>query len=261
MKKLITLMLIAALAFTLFACGTNEPIVKDTTDESVDTAAVRESFDKAIDFIESAVDTSAMTSSIQDDDDGKYLYKYWSYDKDPGNVDIALDAEIGGSTVTVGTTTIDDLKALGFTVELDTDTVNANTVLGFSATKDGKFCNMSVDNSTDKEKKAADMPISNVSGASEEYGAASFVYRGLKVGSSLKDVIDALGLPNSGMTLSADSSSTTVSLSYFSTSAEDDKTVIDTNLEINVIYDAAANTTNVSNFNLTRSIQPAPESE
>ena len=261
MKKIITLMLIAALAFTLFACGAKEPIAKDTTDESVDTAAVRESFDKASDYIESVIDTTGMTSSVQDDDGGKNLYKTWQYDKEADNADISLEVEIGGSTVTVGTTTIADLKALGFDAELSNDTVEANTEFGFSATKDGKFCNMSVDNSTDKAQKAEDLPISNVSGAPEEFGALSFVYKGLKVGSSIDDVINTLGIPNSGISLSSGDSGTTFSLTYCSSETNDDKTVTDVNLVFDFTYDSQANTATVSSFNLSRMDLPAPENE
>ena len=260
MKKIITLMLIAALALTLFACGSKETIVKDTTDESVDTAAVRENFDKASDYIESVIDTKGMTSSVQDDDSSN-LYKSWQYDKEADNADISMEVEIGGSTVIVGTTTIPELKALGFDVQLENDTIEANTEYGFSATKDGKFCNMSVDNSSNKAQKAEELPISSVNGASEDLGAASFVYKGLKVGSSLNDVINALGTPNSGISLSAGDSSTTFSLNYYSQDTEDDKTATDINLVIDMVYDAQNNTAAVSSFNLSRTNLPAADTE
>lgn len=243
MKKLIITVLLTALTLGLCACGSSQTS-EQATQDSVTT---NESFEAATSYVESAIDTSEMNSTIQNDENS--LYHYWTYGGAEPNDEFGLEIEINGEKITIGKTTVNDLKDLGFDVDLDVETVQPNTVQGFTIKKDDKFCNISVQNSTDKEQDIHDLAVFQVNVFTDE-ASLSFNYGDIKGGSSLEEVIKAFGTPKSNVTLSGDESNTTITLNYFSSVTQDDLMTTST-LDIDLLYNADDNTATVKSINLS----------
>lgn len=259
MKKLIIIFLSAALVLGLCACGgNNNTSDADSTVGAADVADIRAAYEKADAYIGSIIDAekAGMVTDEQDDNNGETLYKYWTYaeDKEGGKIDASIELE--GETVTVGKTTVSELKELGYKIDAEVETVGANTVQGFSVTKDNKYSNLSVDNYTNSPQKFADMVINSAAGANAEVGGMSFDYKGIKSGSTLKDVVDALGVPNFTMTLGCDLSGNSIEVSYSCTTVEDGNQLVDT-LTVNLMYDPSANVAKVSAVRIERTTIPA----
>lgn len=244
MKKWIIALLLVALTLGLCACGASNASNAPTTQNTSDT---RKNFDAATTYIESTIDTSKMNSILQDDKDG--LYHYWSNNDANANDTVATDIEVGGKTITLGKTTVDELKDLGFTVELSGDKVQPNTVQGFSITKDNKFSYVGVQNTTDQEQDINKLVVSEFNTIADG-SSMEFSYSGINSGSTLEEVIKALGTPQSNVTLSGDQADPTITLDYYNSKTEGD-IAITTTLNINLLYNAEQNIATVNNINLS----------
>lgn len=247
MKKRLLLILTAALIFSLCACS-KDHIEIDPEPTAVNTAALRGEFDAACAYVESAADVSKMEATLQDDENG--LFRYWNGTSEEYD-EIGLDFKLEDNVFTLGTTTVSELTALGYKPDTDIETVEPNTVLGFSITKGDKFCNLAVDNSTDQPQKFSDMPITQFNGTSPENGCLPFTYSGIICGSTLKEVLDALGTPKLNITVSTDTAGTEIGLNYLNATTKGDLDSTDT-LEIYLRYDKDKDTALVTSIILNR---------
>ena len=152
MKKAIVLILALVLALCICACGKK--------DDGIDRKAIKTEFDKAVSYTETLVDTKDMTSTVQDESDGVYLFKQWNHTGDFVNADIDLDFELNGKTITLGTTTVGDLKAMGFDVECGFETLKPGDTASLAVYIDGKRCVFdTATNDSDSEKSIDEMPL------------------------------------------------------------------------------------------------------
>lgn len=255
MKKITALLLIAVLAAAMCACNAVRDQLIDieaTADPAqVDTASIRESFDKAIAYVEAAIDTSGMSTQIQDDDGGLYLYKYWTYDQDTENAGLSGSIAVGGKTIEIAETTANDLKELGFSSEIFGTVVDPGVSAASIIESDGKSCNVSFAvNKTDKAISVDVLPVYQVTLTAESY-FLPFEYSGLTAESTLKDVIDKLGRPNGRMEVAADDYSTVIELVYDDILNEGD-TEIDNRLSLRMEYSAENDTATVFQLDLAR---------
>lgn len=251
MKKAIVILLIAVLALSLFACGSSQNTATESNYavETVNTKDIRVLFDDAVSYVERNMDTSGMTSSVQDDDGGAHLYKYWGYDDFVGNDEFPMDILLDGNTITVGTTTVSDLKAMGFDVEVGAETLQPEEVTSVSIKKDGKSLNFSTDMNTTSAVKSADEMVLSTFYASMDDSTIPFDYKGLTPDSTLKDVIAAFGTTKYRANVSADSDSTQVEVVYIN-QIEDGDIVTTQTLMISMLYEADTDSAKVTNIQL-----------
>ena len=252
MKKLIILTLIAALVLTLCACGAENIISVDPETETEDPAVLRSNLDSASAYLESCIDTSKMVTAMQEDDPN-YLYKYWSYDDDEFNASFSTDVELDGKTFTVGKTTVGELKEMGYELMIDEETVPTDYSKGFSIVKGDKFCNLTADNNTDKEQNIYDLVVTGFNGFSEEYGL-EYSFNGIATGSTLEEVVAALGTPNYNISLSSDSLGTTFDMSYYNDKPDGDILISDV-VTVYLTYDVAGNTAVVSSLDVSHNVE------
>ena len=255
MKKMLLLFLSFALILGLCACS-KDIVEIDPEPTAADTAALQSEFEAACACVESAVDVSKMESDTRDEENG--MYRYWNGSGEENDA-ISADFTLEDNTFTIGKTLISELTALGYKLDINTDTAGPNTVLSFSITKDDKFFNLSVDNSTDKPQKLSDMPIMQFSGTSPDDGCLAFTYNGVTCGSTLKEALDALGEPKAGITVSTATGSQ-IQLSYLSVSEEDDLSTSDS-LDVYLKYDKESDSATVTSVNFNRMINNTGEQE
>lgn len=246
MKKVLVLLLALTLIVSFCACGANKVVDVNPTVSSDGAAAIRADFEKAKAFVEANIDMKNMEA--QDQEDPSYLYQYW-FAQDAPNAEFSLDAELDGQTVTVGKTTVKELKELGFELSTDQKVIEPDVSTGFSLSKGDKICNITLaNNDTGKELPIDEGVLSEVDMIGNEFGI-SYAYSGLKDQSSFKDVIDKLGAPNSEVKISSDDSGVSIELSYFNSTQDGDKTS-DKSLTVYFGYDTTNNAASVSQINL-----------
>ena len=251
LKKCILILLITALILSLCACG-NE--VQQATNDS---ATPQSRFDAAGNFIESAIDTSQMESSVQEYQESlegeTSLYRYWTYNGSEQDT-IDMNVKLDGTTITLAETTVNDLKELGFELEFEIDTAPPMTAQGFTIRKDNKTCNAAAENNTDMTVDIADLPLSQFSGGFDEE-CLSYEYAGLKPNSSLNDVINTLGAPKSNITLTTNDYETIIDLNYINSTKEDGFNTVKT-LDVYFKYDAGKNSAKLYGITVTYSHLP-----
>lgn len=248
MKKIITLVLIAALTFTLIACGAEKIIDVNVTTAPADTAAIRENFDKTSAFVEANIDTKDM--EVQTDEESEsYLYKYWFATEEDTGAEFSKDIDIDGNTVTIGKTIVKDLESFGMDIEKTADTVQPDEIIGITLSKNNKFFSLSVSTPSSEAAPIDDCVITEASAMNNDY-SIDFTYSGLSKSSTLKDVIDALGKPNSSVHISSDEISNSIELSYYSQTAEEG-VITDYNLTVYLNYDPAADSADISTISLS----------
>ena len=266
MKKILVITLIAALALTLFACGqpktdtgaTEEEtaIAQEVTTSPEAIPVIRENYDKADAYITSLIDAKGITMSEQDDENGAYLYKYYSYDKDIGNVDISKDIAIDGNTITIAKTTEKEIEDFGLRVEKSSEKAEPDMCPSITLYKDDKFINvLFAQNTSGKEEAFTDYPAYQIMATGREY-CIPFTYSGLTIDSSLKDVLDALGMPNTSITLSSSDSGTRIDMSYVNNYEEGDQ-MITFSVTVSLTYDAEKNSSVVEGVNMQYDSNPA----
>ena len=247
MKKAIVLILALVLALCICACGKK--------DDGIDRKAIKTEFDKAVSYTETLVDTKDMTSTVQDESDGVYLFKQWNHTGDFVNTDIDLDFELNGKTITLGTTTVGDLKAMGFDVECGFETLKPGDTASLSVYIDGKRCVFdTATNDSDSEKSIDEMPLN------------AFInddllctYKGLSSSSTLKDVVDVLGSPNYAASLATnDKNETVIALGYVNNTTQEDGKAT-TSLEITLQYDPDTDSALLSGIEFDHSVESAEE--
>ena len=249
MKKLTALFLILSLAAALCACSaTPPPNPEENILPKADISAIRDSYDKASTYIEATFKPRGMTVSEQDEDDGAYLYKYWSKENSD-NADFTNDIEIDGKTITIGKTLVKDLEGLGFEISKGKEAVEPNEVTSVSLMKDNKTCILSTaDTMSDKAVPIDDVTIGAVSASYSEY-TLPFTYSGLDSKSTPADIIDKLGTPNSTINLSSDNDGSIIELVYTKT-VKEDGVITDVNLLIDLRYDVDQNDASISSVDI-----------
>ena len=255
MKKLIIALLLVALTLGLCACGASDT-QKPTEEQATQVPSVaRQDFEAASTYIESLIDTNEMSKTDQDDENG--LYRYWTYSGKEANNTFSPEIEIDGKKITLGETTVNDLKELGFECEIDVETVQPNTEQGFIIRKDNKYCNISVQNTTEKEQSIHELAVFQINVLTDS-GFLDFNYGDIKSGSTLEDVIKALGTPRSNITLSGAESGASIALSYSNIVTDGDLETIST-LDIDLPYQTEKNTADVRSINLSVSQNKIPQ--
>lgn len=251
MKRLFVLFFALALTVSLCACGAPKDSATDAVSATVDTEAIRETFDKATAYIDSNIDTSDMSMSTQDDSNGESLYRYWN--GSGGKATFGNEIEIAGNTVEIGKTTVKDLESFDLDVTKTNDTVEPDENAAIELYKDNKTCIlMTSDNLSGNTADIEDMTIGSVSAAFDEY-ALPFNYGGLNEKSTVSDVVALIGEPNNTVNLSVDETGAIITLSYSKT-AEDASKTIDDNLSIFLYYDSDSDSAVVKSVQLNRSI-------
>ena len=241
MKKIFALILALVMILCLCACGKKD---------GIDREAIKNEFNKAVSYTEDLMDTADMTSTVQDESDGVYLFKQWNHQGEFVNTDISLDFEIEGNTITLGKTTVGDLKKMGYEIECGFETLKPGDTASLGIYIDGKRCVFdTAQNDTDTEKTIDEMTLN------------SFInddilctYKGLKAGSTLEEVIDVLGSPNYAASLATnDKNETTIALGYINKTTQDDGEAA-TSLEITLDYDPDTDSAVLSGIEFDHSI-------
>lgn len=247
MKKTIIALLLVALTLGLCACGASNT-QKPTEDQATPIPSVaRRDFEAAATYVESSIDANEMSKTDQDDENG--LYRYWTYGGKEANDTFSPEIEIDGKKITLGKTTVNELKELGFECDIDVETVQPNTVQGITIRKNNKYCNISVQNTAEKEQSIHELAVFQLNVLTDP-GFLDFNYGDIKSGSTLEDVIKALGTPRSNITLSGAESGATISLNYNNTVTDGDLETIST-LDIDLLYHTEENTAAVKSINLS----------
>lgn len=255
MKRLAALLLAAALTAGLCACN-NHPGSVNATEEvgvtqqvsSTDKELVKANFDKAVAFVESAIDTKDMMS--RDNEDEFCMYRDWSYEEIK-NTELPDTVEVNGKAVTIGKTTVKDLDALGMKIEKSMEKVPPQTVTGVNLVDGSKTFMLDVDNSTDKTLNIDDMTITGFTTGFKDYNLP-YSYGGINYDSTVEDVISKLGKPNSNITVDANDKSAAITINYTNDVTEG-KTITTDNVSVAFNYDPAKDTAALSSINYSRS--------
>ncbi len=261
MKKLLTLLLVAVLAVMLCACGQPQSILDDIVieDESVDKDALRDTLDKATDYIESTVDTAKMTATTNDDDDYS-VSRYWSYDKAVEIEPLITAFEIDGNKIVIGETTESQLEELGMEIDAYADTIGPEEETSITLSQGSKFCMILLEaNLTDQTIPIRDLAVAGFTCPAPAY-SLDFSYDGLTYSSTIDQVLAALGTPNDGISLYSDSTICTFELDY-SDELQDGDYIIGDSLRITFLYNPEDNTASLYGIDMDRYTYPVPEDE
>lgn len=240
MKRILALLLAVILTAALCACS---PIVTiDETDATANPDELRANFDKAVAYVEANVDTSGMTPQIQDDDAGS-LYHYWLDEDEAPELSFSGEFMVGGDNkIVVGETTVKQLRELDLDVVFDKEEADPEETVSGTLEKDGKYVSIVLEQNTgDKKVPIDDLAIAMFWGGVDDDFCLDFTYCGLDRTSTLKDYIDKIGVPNNTLQVSADSTNTTIELSYYRETKDGDE-ITSTVLSIYLVYDPAADT-------------------
>lgn len=254
MKRLAALLLAAALTAGLCACNKN-PGSENATEKaalaqevsSTDKNLVKANFDKAVAFVESAIDTKDMTAG--DNEDEFCMYRDWSYEETE-NTELPDTIEVNGKTITIGKTTVKDLNELGMKLEKSMEKVPPQTGTAVNLIDDSKTFLLNVDNGTDKTLDIDDMTITGFTTGFKDY-TLPYSYSGINYDSTVEDVISKLGKPNSNITVDANDQSATITINYINDVTEG-KTVTTDNVSVAFNYDPAKDTAALSSLNYSR---------
>ena len=254
MKRLAALLLAAALTAGLCACNKN-PGSENATEKaalaqevsSTDKNLVKANFDKAVAFVESAIDTKDMTAG--DNEDEFCMYRDWSYEETE-NTELPDTIEVNGKTITIGKTTVKDLNELGMKLEKSMEKVPPQTGTAVNLIDDSKTFLLNVDNGTDKTLDIDDMTITGFTTGFKDY-TLPYSYSGINYDSTVEDVISKLGKPNSNITVDANDQSATITINYINDVTEG-KTVTTDNVSVAFNYDPAKDTATLSSLNYSR---------
>lgn len=256
MKKTFALFLAAILALGLCSCGAPSVDIPEDAQNgedtaTVDTAAISANYEKAVAYLEKTIDTDGMTYSL-DNEDPAYMNGNWMWDGEAPATDIPADIEIDGQVITMDKTVVSELKGLGFDVTAE-ETVAPGESQTITLTKGNKFFEVCTGaNETDKAVKTDDEIIRRFIAINDDW-RLPFTYSGLTGESELEDIIDALGVPNNSILLSADAYTTSISLEYYQETSAGSQTVM-TNMSIYLLYDSATDKTTMGTINYATDI-------
>lgn len=262
MKKLTAIIITALFALALAACGAKpaEPPASSDTQSpgsQSDAAAIKSKYDKAFDYIQSAIKSDSVQTE-KSENDPEYLSCTWVFPDAASEGNLSEDIEIGGQTITIGKTLVKDLAGLGFEMEKPSDTVEPAEIFGILLNKDGKSANIEI-HGTDKPQPADELPIYGFTGGAQEF-VIPYNYKGLTVASTLQEVLDTMGEPNANIRLTADNMDCSIEIDYVNEKTVGDQVERDS-LSVAFSYDAEKSTSVITSFNLSRDYYSADAME
>ena len=261
MKRIITLLLVTALALGLFGCsgsqsgGTNNAGSDPAAGLAYDAAEIRANFEKAEAYADALFSGKNMTSSIQDDDESTGIYKSWYYDGKPDQTPISSEIEIDGNRIVLGETTAKDVMGFGLTANKSNENAQTGDVVTITLSKGDRGCAVMLAPNGTEEKDADDLPVYEVMTSAKDF-SLPFTYCGLTVDSTLEDVLKALGTPTFLATLSSENMGVSIELDYNHLTEDGGKQTLDS-LVIRLVYDTDSNTALVDNLDLRREVSSA----
>lgn len=287
MKRIISLILIVAMAFCLASCeGKNidiqglsdvdlsdidmsqimsvieglidvpgssgslpvsEPVVPIPEPEPMSEEDIKSNFDKANEYVKSLIDTSGMDFQA-DEEDPKYLYGSY-YMSDERQVDLSDEFTVEGVPVVLWETKVKDLEGLEeFRVTKVDETVDPEVITSVTLENMSKATLLSLElNMTD-----GPLPVSElrVNGFTAGTNPLSYTFCGINENSTFDEVLKSIGIPNESINVNADQYSTTISLHYYDPA--EDESDRDGTLEVTFAYNAEDNTTKISSVNYSQ---------
>lgn len=250
MKKLTAIIVTALFALALAACGAKPPAPSGSQQPGTqaDAAAIKSNFDKAYDYVQALIQSDNVQAD-KFEDDPENLTCMWTFPDAPSDVDLSEDVEIDGQKITIGKTLVKDLAGLGFEITKSSDDVQPNEIFGIQLTKAGKSVMLET-HGTEKAQPSDALPVYGFTGGMQDF-AIPYNYNGLTAASTLKDVLDIMGVPNADIRLSTDSMTSTIEVSYMNEQTVGDQTE-QNRLSVTCTYDAASNTAVITSLNLSR---------
>ena len=247
MKKILLITLSIMLLLCLCSCGADSIY---GSNETYDRNTMKSNYDSAVTYIESIIDTSGMTENDQNGDFS--INKSWTGGNGLGNDSIDAELIIDDQIVKLGEDTPQDIADMGFQVKVEHEMLEPSQMESFSPEKGEKFTTLSVVNNTEKSQKTMDLPLYQFFGSIDSYNL-SFQYHGITKGYTLKNIVDTIGVPSSGINVSATNVDTNIILNYYSETTSGDQTYSD-RLTIYILYDADKNTGELESLMLTRQL-------
>lgn len=257
MKRFIAVLLTALIAFGLCSCGSGNAGSSEAADsgsDTVDSAAIHDSFEKAVAYVEPYLKDSGMTSSKQEGADGTSVYMHWLNDSYDGNDDFDMDISVDGINVTIGKTKVSELKNTDFEIQTSGDAVAPGAIGSVILIKNGNYCTFATEkNLTDKDCPIDELTIGDFSnGMGDNY--LPFTYSGLGDKSALQDVIEVFGTPKYSVTISASAVGTVITVRY-SRKGQDGDAAYSDDLYLNLNYDADKDIATIGNIQIGRTYQ------
>ena len=287
MKRIISLILIVAMAFCLASCeGKNidipglsdvdlsdidmsqimsvieglidvpgssgslpvsEPVVPIPEPEPMSEEDIKSNFDKANEYVKSLIDTSGMDFQA-DEEDPKYLYGSY-YMSDERQVDLSDEFTVEGVPVVLWETKVKDLEGLEeFRVTKVDETVDPEVITSVTLENMSKATLLSLElNMTDGPLAVSEL---RVNGFTAGTNPLSYTFCGINENSTFDEVLKSIGIPNESINVNADQYSTTISLRYYDPA--EDESDRDGTLEVTFAYNAEDNTTKISSVNYSQ---------
>lgn len=194
MKKLLIIALALTLVFSLCACG----------EEPVKT----EYLERTTSYIDTLIDSDKFT----EEKDLNKLVTKWTAAEDV-SADLPDVLKLDGETITLGKTTVAELKEMGFKADAKTpETVEAGKNAEVSVNRNEQYCSVFTEvNDSDKAAKVDDLAITGfyVTGAT----FSPFDYNGITDKSTLEDLL-SIDLPISTINLSTHGSDSLIYITY-----------------------------------------------
>lgn len=266
MKRIVTFLIVAAMMATvLTACGgsSEEKTTKEesaalqtttegnneNTDKADYVSPYREDCDKAVTYVNSLMNTEGMTESDDEDEEDEESTHFWRYDTETENSDFPIDVTVIDQKITIGTTTVKDLREAGAMLDVAQDTVEPSDkadidIMGESSGK-MRVC---VKNFTDKTESIDNLPIIEIHSNDGEY-AVPYTYNGISEGDNLKAILDAFGTPNDSAYVVSWDYGTLVYLNY----KRDEGNTHD-HMGFILQYDAEKDVATLLNFGIERTV-------
>lgn len=264
MKKIMTIIIAAALAASLCACGSSQQqsasdgsetntAVSGAEDNasgsegSANTQVDMEAFESASAYIESLIDTKEMTSDTDDENEDS-VYRYWMYDDILEGTTFSNEVEVAGNKIIIGETLENELEGMGFELSTPGDTVQPEEEASVTIIKDDKEAVVTLETNYEEEAvNIGDLLVYGFEGNVNDF-SLPFTYSGLKEGSTMEEALEIFGNPNSDIYLSTDEFGTQITLTYYYETETDDMYLMNT-LDITFSYNSGK--TVLSGLNLS----------
>ncbi|MBR1534115.1 MAG: hypothetical protein IJ639_07105 [Ruminococcus sp.] len=270
MKRIVTLLIAAAMIATVLTACSGSSEEKVTKEESSTTQAVAEGnsentvadtvgadyvspyrpeCDKAVAYVNSLMNTAGMTESDDEKEDSEESTHMWRYDTETENSDFPLDVTVLEQKISIGTTTVKDLRESGLTLEADEETVEPQGKVDIDIRgESGGKIRVCAKNFTDKAENIDNLQITEIHSNDGETGL-TYTYNGVSEGDDLKAILDAFGTPNDYAAVNAWEYGTMVYLNY----KRDEGNTHDS-MGFILQYDAEKNVATLLNFGIERNV-------
>ena len=194
MKKLLIATLALILVFSLCACG-EKPVITEYLEKTT-----------------SYIDTLIEADKFTEEKDTEKLVTKWTATEEK-SADLPDVLTLDGEKITLGKTTVAELKEMGFkTAEKTPETVEAGKNAELSVNRNEQYCSVFTEvNDSDKAVKVDDLAITGfyVTGAT----FSPFDYNGITDESTLEEVMK-IDMPIRSITLSTHGSDSLIYIAY-----------------------------------------------